>query len=166
MLGLIGIGSLLSTILTCVLTYFLEVEKFKREHRIAFAKEGLDNFYSPMLQYFDIMKSWAQFRKSRQKYIWSNDSLQEKRGQMYEVIQTGTRFVSPSVRMLWSQWEPLAIAATTGELYPEFELEEFIKVTEKLHEALLHDRDELLRKYMDMLIDESVFVKIKRKLTG
>lgn len=165
-MGLIGIGSLLSTILTCVLTYFLEVEKFKRGHRIAFAKEGLDNFYSPMIQYFDIMKSWADFRKSPQTYIWANDSLQEKRGQMYEVMQTCTRFVSPSVRMLWSQWEPRAIAATTGGQYPEFKRGEFLTVTEKLHKALLHDRDELLKKYMDMLTDESVSVKIKRKLTS
>lgn len=163
-LGLIGIGSLLSTILTVFLTYFLELEKFKREHRIAFVKESLDSFYSPMIHYFDIMRSWAEFRKSRQKYVWSIRSLQEKTGQMYNIMQSGTRFVSPSVRKLWSQWEPLAIAATTGSTYPEYKLENMLRITQKLHEALIHERSLLLRKYGNLLAEESILTRIKRFL--
>jgi hypothetical protein len=145
-LGLIGIGAIATSIITTAFNYYLQEKRFSREQRIAYLKEELDNFYSPMIFHFENMRSWGEFRKSPKTYVWADKSLAAKIGDMNNLMRSGTRFVSPTVAKLWYDWQPLAVAAV-DKVYPEFNLDDFISRTQKLHEALVAERDNLMEQY-------------------
>jgi hypothetical protein len=146
LLGLIGIGAILSSIVSTWFSYSLSQRRFKREQRIAYLKEKLDNFYSPMLFHFENMHSWAEFGRSPQKHVWADKSLAAKIGDMNNIMRSGMRYVSPKVEKLWYQWQPLAVAAV-DKVYPEYRLDDLLSRSQKLHEALLAERDALMKQY-------------------
>jgi hypothetical protein len=149
-LGLIGVGAILSSIVSTWYSFRLEQGKFKREQGIAYLRERLDKFYSPMIFHFENMRSWAEFRKYPQGYIWSDKTMADKIGDMNNIMRSGTRFVSPTVEKLWYKWQPLAVAAV-DRAYPEFNLDDLLSATEKLHKALLDDCADLLDEYRRLI---------------
>jgi hypothetical protein len=145
-LGLIGIGAILSSIVSAWLSYIFNQRKFKSEQRIGYLKEKLDNFYSPMIFHFQNMHSWAKFRRSPHKHVWADKSLAAKIGDMNDIMRSGMRFVSPTIEKLWYQWQPMAVAAVDRQ-YPEFRFEDLLASSQKLHEALLRERNALMKEY-------------------
>jgi len=139
--------AVVSAIVAAIVYWFLEGRKFKREQKTRYLKERLDKFYSPMVFHFENMRSWGEFCRS--EYAWARDTLVGKNQDMDNIMRSGMRFVSPRVEKLWYEWQPWSIAATQQEVYPQFRMDEFLKRTKKLHEALRVEREELLREYRE-----------------
>jgi len=149
-LGLIGIGAILSSIISTWYSYSLEQKKFKREQGIAYLREKLDKFYSPMIFHFENMKSWGAFW-GEQSYVYATETVASKISDMNELMRLGLRFVSREVEALWYEWQPYAVAAVEERRgkspYPQFRSEEFQKWSERLHRALSADRDNLMNQH-------------------
>jgi uncharacterized membrane-anchored protein YhcB (DUF1043 family) len=138
--------AVVSAIVAAIVYWFLEGRKFKREQQINYLKERLDTFYSPLVFHFNNMRSWGGFLGT--KYAWDQATLVGKNQDMANIMRTGMRFVSPEIEKLWYEWQPFSVAATVQEVYKEqFNMEEFIKHTERLHEKLKAEREELMKHY-------------------
>ena len=158
LLGIIGIAGITATIVN----YIFEERKFKREQRIIDLKERIDRFYSPLIFHFENMRSWAVFLRSDKKYAWADRTLAEKIEDMCKIMRDGLRFASRQVEELWYEWQPLAVAVIERESYRKhFDLEEFQKRCERLHEALKSDREEIMKLY-----DEGIGKEKSEKLSG
>jgi hypothetical protein len=137
--------AVVSAIVAAAVYWFLEGRKFKKEQQINYLKERLDTFYSPLVFHFENMRSWGVFLGER--YAWAQQTLKAKNDDMNSIMRAGMRFVSPKVEALWYDWQPYSVAATRPGTYPPYSLDEFLKRTEKLHEALKSEREELMRRY-------------------
>jgi len=125
-----------------LVNWFLEGRKFKREQRIAFLKEKRDRFYSPLIFHFENMKSWAVWLRSPDKYAFSLQELERKLEDMYQIMKSGMGLASPEVAKLWFEWQPTAVPT-----HPSWQPEEFLKRSEKLHQALMDDFKKLGKQY-------------------
>ena len=63
------------------------------------------------------------------------------------------RFASEEVEKLWYEWQPYAVAALERRrgknVYPQYNDEEFLRRSTKLHDQLKTDCDALRAKYRD-----------------
>jgi hypothetical protein len=95
------------------------------------------------------MKSWGVFLGA--DYAYAPATLAGKIDDMNEIMRSGIRFASPEVQTLWYEWQPWAVAAVerhrVGNVYPQFKYDEFILRSQRLHERLKADCQELLRQY-------------------
>jgi hypothetical protein len=140
-----GAGSILGVLISG----FLEKQNLAKQQRIADLKERLDNFYSPLIYHFENMRSWAKAHKSSQRYAFAKKTLEAKIGDMNNLMRLGLRYGSAKVRDLWYEWQPFAVAAVeVPQVYPNLaDSDEFLDRTERLHEALEKDCNELLVQY-------------------
>jgi hypothetical protein len=149
LLATVGLAGIVGSLSGAAVNWYFEGRKFKREQRIAHLKDRLDNFYSPLIFHFENMKSWGVFLKK--PYAYSSDTLAAKIGDMNSIMRSGMRLVGPKVQVLWYEWQPWAVAAVEkrrrGRVYPQFEDEEFLIRSQRLHDALKADCEELLRQY-------------------
>jgi hypothetical protein len=148
-LATIGLAGLTGSIAGAVINYVFEGRKFKREQRIAHLKESLDKFYSPLVFHFENMKSWGKVWG--EPYVFATEVLGAKIGDMNEIMRTGLRFASAQVEALWYEWQPFAVAVVERrrgqDMYPHLTTDGFILRSQRLHEALRADHDELEKEY-------------------
>jgi hypothetical protein len=150
LLTVIGLSSVISVLVSGLLDWFSENRKFKREQNIAYLKEKIDSFYSPMIFHFENMKSWGA-AWGQDGYAYAGKTLGEKIGDMNSLMRSGLRLVNSQVEQLWYEWQPFGIAASetlSGKRsYPWFSNEELQTRSRRLHEALVRDREKLIQEY-------------------
>jgi len=85
------------------------------------------------------------------QYAYATETLAAKIGDMNDIMRSGIRFAGPKVPTLWYEWQPWAVAAVERQrnrnVYPQFKYDEFLLRSQRLHEALKADSQELLRQY-------------------
>jgi len=140
-----GVGSIVGVLISG----FIERQNLAKQQRITDLKERLDNFYSPLIYHFENMRSWAKAHGSSQRYAFARKTLAAKIGDMNSLMRLGLRYGSPKVRDLWYDWQPFAVAAVEGpQVYPNLaDPDEFMNRSQRLHEALESDCNELLTQY-------------------
>jgi hypothetical protein len=74
-----------------------------------------------------------------------------KTGERYDIMRSEMRFANPKVVEPLYKSQPLAIASSHPDLYPQFRVEDFIRCTKELHEALKADREELMKQYWKVI---------------
>jgi len=151
LLTTIGLSSITGSIVGAAVNWFLEGRKFKREQNIAYLKEKIDSFYSPMIFHFENMRSWSAAWDHASGYVFAGETLASKLEDMKTLMRTGLRLVSPTVERLWYDWQPYAIAAVErrrgNDVYPTFTEDELQKRSEALHTALKAERKKLMEDY-------------------
>lgn len=147
--SLSAVGAAVGGITAALVNWFMEGRKFKREQRIAHLKERLDGFYTPLLFHFENMKSWAIWLGSPDKYAFSQPELERKLEDMYQIMRSGMRLASPEVTRLWFEWQP-----TASSTHPTGQASEFIKRSQKLHEAVKADFEKLRKAYLKEIAAE------------
>lgn len=115
-------------------------------------KEKLDRYYSPLNFHFENMRSWAVFLNSSERYAWAAETLADKLEDMKEIMRSGLRFASPEVQALWYAWQPFAVAAVEESrerkrVYQQFDTKGLLDRTERLHDAIKAEKDDLLKRY-------------------
>jgi len=148
-IALIISSSAVATIVASLLHHYFGIQELKQKERIAYLKERLDEFYSPLLFHFKNMKSWGEWESPRTRiYAFSNQELIRKSGDMYEIMRAKMRLSSLTVRELWFEWQPIA---TSPRPWPQSIQDEFDKRSQKLHEALEDEYKDLKEKYLKEL---------------
>lgn len=154
LLSIVGVSSIVSILLSALVNWLSEEHKFKREQNIAYVKEKVDSFYSPMIFHFENMRSWSAAWGHESGYVFAGETLGNKLDDMASLMRSGLRFVSPSVETLWYKWQPYAIAAVERrrgkDLYPHLDEKELQILSGKLHNALKVDRDKLMKEYKEI----------------
>ena len=149
-LTIIGLSSIISIFFTAIVNWLSEEHAFKRDQNIAYIKEKIDSYYSPMIFHFENMKSWGA-AWGQDSYVYAGETLGNKIGDMNDLMRSGLRFVNRDVEQLWYKWQPFAAAAVEERrgknLYPWFREEELQIRSRKLHEALVADRQKLIQEY-------------------
>jgi hypothetical protein len=147
------LSALIGAVAAGITNWLLEGRKFKREQRLAYMKDRLDLLYSPLLLYFDNMKSWAQMLNLPDEYAFFRSGmtwppqipLEEMLEKMYQKMEVGMRMASQDVIDLWLKWQPLAVMHGS----PMVNYTELHRLSSQLHGQLKTDyntiRDDYLR---------------------
>jgi len=151
LLGIVGLSSILSILVSSIVNWLSEERTFKREQNIIYLKEKIDGFYSPMIFHFENMKSWRVAWNRESGYAYSGDTLADKLEDMKGLMRSGLRFASPDVRALWYNWQPYAVAAVERrrkkKIYPWFTEEELQTRSKQLHDAVQSESERLTQEY-------------------
>jgi hypothetical protein len=152
LLSIVGLSSILSILVTAFVNWVSGERTFKREQNIAYLKEKIDSFYSPMVFHFENMRSWADAWHRESGYSYSSETLANKLEEMKRLMASGLRFASPDVRALWYKWQPYAVAAVElrrkkKSIYPWFSEAELQMRSEKLHMAVQSEGERLAQEY-------------------
>lgn len=172
LLSIVGLSSILSILLSGFVSWLSREREFKREQNIAYLKERLDNFYSPMVFHFENMRSWAAAHGHKSGYVFATGTLGDKLEDMKGLMRSGMRLVSPKVEELWYAWQLFAVAAVERrrgqDFYPKFSDEEFQNRSAALHVALKEDRERLHQIIHQALLEpfEPVFVVCVALMAG
>lgn len=152
LLTTIRLAGVTGAVASAVMNWLFEGRKFKREQRLADLKEKVDRYYSPLNFHFENMRSWAVFLRSSDRYAWASETLANKLEDMKEIMRSGLRFASPQVQALWYEWQPFAVAAVEESrkgkaVYQQFDRKGLLDRTERLHDAIKAEKDDLLKRY-------------------
>jgi hypothetical protein len=151
LLGIVGLSSILSILLSALVNWLSEEHTFKREQNITYLKEKIDSFYSPMIFHFENMRSWSAAWSQESGFVYSGKTLGDKLEDMKGLMRSGLRFASPDVKTLWYKWQPFAVAAVElrrgKDLYPWFSEEELQIRSQRLYEAVQAESERLMKEY-------------------
>jgi hypothetical protein len=166
LLGVVGLSSILSILVSALLNWLSEERRFKRDQNIAYLTQKIDRFYSPMMFHFENMRSWSDAWSRESGYSYSGKTLAGKLEDMKDLMRSGLRFASPDVRTLWYKWQPFAVAAVERRrrrnLYPWFSEEGFQIRSKELHAAVRSECERLTQEYKRLLKKRRLLPLVER----
>ena len=143
----LGIGSFLGTILAPMIGFHYEERKLKQERRNANLEKRIDTLWR-LLFYFGNMESWGVVQGA--PYAFATEVLGRYLDEMAEMMKS-EMYMGSVVRQLWFDWQPYAVASVEQRrgsvVYQFYSKDEFVKRSHRLHQALKHEYEMLLREY-------------------